>query len=118
MAKTTLCEVKRQSVRRSDNSNVNFVGTGDTQGNRIRFWQINRGIGEKAAQLSIDHIRRKKTAKPYMPSLIGEMNNDLVAAEIQLNDMLGVMAWSGRPPAPASVARRLRNGRDAPGGAG
>jgi alkylation response protein AidB-like acyl-CoA dehydrogenase len=48
------------------------------------------GIAEKAAQLSIDHIRRKKTAKPHVSSLIGEMNNDLVTAEIQLNDMLRI----------------------------
>jgi alkylation response protein AidB-like acyl-CoA dehydrogenase len=48
------------------------------------------GIAQKAAQLSIGHIRRKKTAKPHAPSLIGEMNNDLAAAEIQLNDMLRI----------------------------
>jgi alkylation response protein AidB-like acyl-CoA dehydrogenase len=48
------------------------------------------GIAEKAAELSIGHIRRKKTAKPHAPTLIGEMNNDLVAAEIQLNDMLRI----------------------------
>jgi alkylation response protein AidB-like acyl-CoA dehydrogenase len=48
------------------------------------------GIAEKAAQLSIDHIRRKKSAKPQAPSLIGEMNNELVAAEIQLGDMLRI----------------------------
>jgi alkylation response protein AidB-like acyl-CoA dehydrogenase len=48
------------------------------------------GIAEKAAQLTIGHMRRKKTAKPQIPSLIGEMNNDLVAAEIQLNDMLRI----------------------------
>jgi alkylation response protein AidB-like acyl-CoA dehydrogenase len=48
------------------------------------------GIAQKAAELTIKHIRRKKTAKPSAPSLIGEMNNDLVAAEIQLNDMLRI----------------------------
>jgi alkylation response protein AidB-like acyl-CoA dehydrogenase len=48
------------------------------------------GIADKAAELSIGHIRRKKTAKPHLTSLIGEMNNDLVAAEIQLNDMLRI----------------------------
>jgi alkylation response protein AidB-like acyl-CoA dehydrogenase len=48
------------------------------------------GIAEKAAELSIGHIRRKKNAKPYVPALIGEMSNDLVAAEIQLNDMLRI----------------------------
>jgi hypothetical protein len=48
------------------------------------------GIAEKAAALSIGHIRRKKTTKPHVPALIGEMNNDLVAAEIQLNDMLRI----------------------------
>ena len=30
------------------------------------------------------------TAKPQVPTLIGEMNNDLVATEIQLNDMLRI----------------------------
>jgi alkylation response protein AidB-like acyl-CoA dehydrogenase len=48
------------------------------------------GIAQKAAKLSIDHIRKKKNAKPHAPALIGEMNNDLVAAEIQLNDMLRI----------------------------
>jgi alkylation response protein AidB-like acyl-CoA dehydrogenase len=49
------------------------------------------GIAEKAAALSIGHVRRKKTAKPHVPSLIGDMNNDLAAAEIQLNDMLRIV---------------------------
>jgi len=48
------------------------------------------GIAQKAAELSINHIRRKKTPKAQTPSLIGAMNNDLVAAEIQLNDMLRI----------------------------
>jgi alkylation response protein AidB-like acyl-CoA dehydrogenase len=48
------------------------------------------GIAQKAAELAIAHIRRKKIAKPHAPQLIGEMNNDLVAAEIQLNDMLRI----------------------------
>jgi alkylation response protein AidB-like acyl-CoA dehydrogenase len=48
------------------------------------------GIAQKAAELSIGHSRRKKPAKPHVPTLIGEMNNDLVAAEIQLNDMLRI----------------------------
>lgn len=48
------------------------------------------GIAQKAAQLSISHTRQKKTAKPHAPYLIGEMNNDLVAAEVQLNDMLRI----------------------------
>ena len=48
------------------------------------------GIAQKAAELSIGHVRRKKTAKPHAPYLIGEMNNDLVAAEIQLDDMLRI----------------------------
>jgi alkylation response protein AidB-like acyl-CoA dehydrogenase len=48
------------------------------------------GIAQKAAQLSIGHVRRQKTTKPHVAYLIGEMNNDLVAAEIQLNDMLRI----------------------------
>ena len=48
------------------------------------------GIAQKAAELSIGHIRRQKPAKPHVLSLTGEMNNDLVAAEIQLNDMLRI----------------------------
>ena len=48
------------------------------------------GLAQKAVELSLGHIRRKKTAKPSAPYLIGEMNNDLVAAEIQLNDMLRI----------------------------
>ena len=34
--------------------------------------------------------KRKKTAKPQAPYLIGEMNSNLVAAEGQLNDMLRI----------------------------
>ena len=48
------------------------------------------GIAQKAAELSIGHIRRQKPARPQVSSLVGEMNNDLVAAEIQLNDMLRI----------------------------
>ena len=48
------------------------------------------GIAQKAAELSIGHIRRKKAAKPHVPYLIGEMNNDLVAAEVQLSDMIRI----------------------------
>ena len=48
------------------------------------------GIAEKAAQLAIDHVRRQKSAKPQIAGLIGAMNNELVAAEIQLNDMLRI----------------------------
>ena len=48
------------------------------------------GIAEKAAHLAIDHVRRQKSAKPQMTYLIGAMNNDLVAAEVQLNDMLRI----------------------------
>lgn len=48
------------------------------------------GIAEKAAEVAIGHVRRKKTAKPATPYLIGEMNNDLVAAEVQLSDMLRI----------------------------
>jgi len=48
------------------------------------------GIAEKAAQLAIDYARRQKSAKPQLAALIGAMNNDLVAAEIQLNDMLRI----------------------------
>ncbi|HWO41990.1 MAG TPA: acyl-CoA dehydrogenase family protein [Candidatus Eisenbacteria bacterium] len=48
------------------------------------------GIAEKAAEIAIGHARRKKTANPLASYLIGEMNNDLVAAEVQLNDMLRI----------------------------
>jgi alkylation response protein AidB-like acyl-CoA dehydrogenase len=48
------------------------------------------GIAQKAAQLAIDHTRRGKSPKPQAASLIGAMNNDLAAAEIQLGDMLRI----------------------------
>ncbi|HET9915805.1 MAG TPA: acyl-CoA dehydrogenase family protein [Candidatus Binatia bacterium] len=48
------------------------------------------GIAEKAAQLAIGHARRQKSAKPQIAGLIGAMNNELVAAQIQLNDMLRI----------------------------
>lgn len=48
------------------------------------------GIAQKAAELSIAHARQKRSAKPQASSLIGEMNNDPVAAEVQLKDMLRI----------------------------
>jgi len=48
------------------------------------------GVAQKAAQMTIAHMRGKKNLKPHVPYLIGEMNNDLVAAEVQLNDMLRI----------------------------
>ena len=48
------------------------------------------GVAEKAAQLAIGYARRQKELKPQLPSLIGAMNNDLVAAQIQLKDMLRI----------------------------
>jgi alkylation response protein AidB-like acyl-CoA dehydrogenase len=48
------------------------------------------GIAEKAARLAIDHVRRQKNAKSQMAGLIGAMHNDLVAAQVQLNDMLRI----------------------------
>ena len=48
------------------------------------------GIAEKAVELSIGHLRRKKTAKPQAISLVGEMSNDLIAAQVQLSDMLRI----------------------------
>jgi alkylation response protein AidB-like acyl-CoA dehydrogenase len=48
------------------------------------------GIAQNAAAMAIAQIRRKKVARPSVASLIGEMNNDLVAAEVQLDDMLRI----------------------------
>jgi len=48
------------------------------------------GIAEKAVQLAMAHTRRQTTVKPQITSLIGAMNNQLVAAEVQLNDMLRI----------------------------
>jgi alkylation response protein AidB-like acyl-CoA dehydrogenase len=48
------------------------------------------GIAQQAAKLALDHARRKKNARSQAPSLVGEMHNDLVAAEIQLGDMLRI----------------------------
>jgi alkylation response protein AidB-like acyl-CoA dehydrogenase len=48
------------------------------------------GVAQKAAALAVGHLRRKKAANPGVTSILGEMNNDLVAAEVQLNDMLRI----------------------------
>jgi alkylation response protein AidB-like acyl-CoA dehydrogenase len=48
------------------------------------------GIAEKAAQIAIYHARSKKTKKPAVAYLVGEMNNELVAAEVQLRDMIRI----------------------------
>ncbi len=48
------------------------------------------GIAQKASQLAIGHVRRQKKTKSHISSLIGAMNNELVAAEIQLDDMLRI----------------------------
>jgi alkylation response protein AidB-like acyl-CoA dehydrogenase len=48
------------------------------------------GIAQKAAKLLINQVRRRKNNKAHVPSLVGEMNNYLAAAEIQWNDMLRI----------------------------
>jgi alkylation response protein AidB-like acyl-CoA dehydrogenase len=48
------------------------------------------GIAQKAAAMAIGHVRRKKAATAMASFVIGEMNNDLVAAEVQLDDMLRI----------------------------
>jgi alkylation response protein AidB-like acyl-CoA dehydrogenase len=48
------------------------------------------GIAEKAAELTIRHVRERKHGKANAVYLVGEMNNELVAAEIQLADMLRI----------------------------
>lgn len=49
------------------------------------------GIAEKAAERAISHARRKETTKRQAAqSLIGEMHNELTAAQIHLDDMLRI----------------------------
>ncbi|WP_420628924.1 acyl-CoA dehydrogenase family protein [Candidatus Leptofilum sp.] len=46
------------------------------------------GIAQKAAKIALDHLKQKDTHKAYVPSSVGAMNNQLVAAEVLHQDML------------------------------
>lgn len=48
------------------------------------------GIAEKAAQITIQQSRRSNFRKPHLPYLIGEMNNQLTAAQVQWKDMVRI----------------------------
>lgn len=48
------------------------------------------GIAQKAAKLAIDNVKGKKQIKSHLPILVGEMNNELTAAEVQWEDMVRI----------------------------
>ncbi len=48
------------------------------------------GIAQRAAAIAIAQARKKSSGKPETASLVGKMNNHLVAAEVQLDDMLRI----------------------------
>ena len=48
------------------------------------------GIAQKAAKVAIDSAKTQKSAKPYLPSLVGAMHNELTSAELHLKDMIGI----------------------------
>lgn len=48
------------------------------------------GVAEKAAQMAIDHARRSRDRKPHIPASIGEMHNELTAAQVQWRDMVRI----------------------------
>jgi alkylation response protein AidB-like acyl-CoA dehydrogenase len=40
------------------------------------------GVAEKAAQIAVQHAKRNKSRKPHVAYLIGEMHNELTAAQV------------------------------------
>jgi alkylation response protein AidB-like acyl-CoA dehydrogenase len=48
------------------------------------------GTAEKGAQLAIQQSKNSKFRKPYLPHLIGEMNNELTAARVLWKDMVRI----------------------------
>lgn len=48
------------------------------------------GIAQKAATVVIDDVRRRKSLKPHIPSLVGAMHNELTSAEVHLKDMIRI----------------------------
>ncbi len=48
------------------------------------------GVAEKAAQIAVQHAKRNKFRKPHVAYLIGEMHNELTAAQVQLKDMIRI----------------------------
>lgn len=48
------------------------------------------GIAERAAELALQSAKTKAVQKPHLPYLAGEMNNELVTAQVMLNDMIRI----------------------------
>jgi alkylation response protein AidB-like acyl-CoA dehydrogenase len=48
------------------------------------------GIAQKAEKIAITHAANQKKNRPYIPELIGEMHNQLTAAEISVKDMIRI----------------------------
>ncbi|HEY6435602.1 MAG TPA: acyl-CoA dehydrogenase family protein, partial [Ignavibacteriaceae bacterium] len=48
------------------------------------------GIAQKAARIAIDYSRSQKQNRPYIPELIGEMQNELTNAELNVKDMIRI----------------------------
>jgi alkylation response protein AidB-like acyl-CoA dehydrogenase len=48
------------------------------------------GIAQKAATLAVEVARGKNQDRPYIPYLVGEMNNELTSAELHLKDMIRI----------------------------
>ena len=48
------------------------------------------GIAQKAARLAIEHAKNQRKHKIYLPELIGEMQNALTIAELNVKDMVRI----------------------------
>lgn len=48
------------------------------------------GVAEHSANIAINHARNSKFRKPHLPYVLGEMNNQLTAAQVQLRDMIRI----------------------------
>ncbi len=48
------------------------------------------GIAEKAAQIAVEQIKSRNANKDHIKYLIGEMNNELTAAQVQWKDMIRI----------------------------
>ncbi len=48
------------------------------------------GIAEKASSIAIEQIKKRKPNKEYITMMVGEMYNELTAAQVQWKDMINI----------------------------
>jgi alkylation response protein AidB-like acyl-CoA dehydrogenase len=48
------------------------------------------GIAQKACRIAVEHSKKQKKLKSYIPELIGAMHNELTTAELNVKDMIRI----------------------------